>query len=282
MLTIKFYNERGQVTFYGGGTSRWRLTAADGLALCGRSFNTARYSGQIGQKTLETVVNPRTITLSGDVETGENFLAEYQEFIGVLEKEGTLEITTDVGKRSIGARCCEFYQGEKKGKYMLFVVQFICDNPYFKDADKVEVPVFKEIPLLDENFTFPGIFSQRIARKNLVYEGNAETEPVFFINVEEALDGDAMLSIINHTSGEQLNFNYGASQNESIVVDIENRSIYNSYGDDLLKYLADDSFFDGFHLYPGSNDIEVINYSANTGIGVTCSYFNQYLEAVYV
>ena len=282
MLTIKFYNERGQVTFCGGGSGRWKLTAADGLSLCGRTFKTAKYAGQAGQQTLETVVNPRTITLSGDVETDENFLEEYQNVIGILGKEGILEIATDQGKRNINAKCCEFCQGEKKGRYMLFVVQFICDNPYFKDPDKVEVPIFKEIPLLDKNFSLPGVFSRRIARKNLVYEGNAETEPVFYINVEEVSDGDAVLSIINHTSGECLNFNYGASENESIILDIENRSVYNSYGDDLLQYLADDSFFDGFHLYPGANDIEVINYNTSAGVGVSCTYSNQYLEAVYV
>ena len=282
MLTIKFYNERGQISFCGGGNGRWRLTAADGLALSARTFKTAKYAGQPGQYTLETVVNPRTVTLSGDVETDEYFLEEYQEFIGILGKEGILEITTANGKRSINARCCEFYQGEKKGRFLLFVVQFICDNPYFRDVDKVEVPIFKEIPMLDKNFTFPGIFSSRIARKNLMYEGNVETEPVFFINVEESAEGEGILSIINHTSGEQLNFNYGAAKGESIIVDIENRSIYNANGDNLLEYLADDSFFDGFHLYPGVNDIEVINYNTSAGLGVACSYSNQYLEAVYI
>ncbi len=282
MLVIKFYNERGQITFFGGSPGKWRLTAAEGLTLSGRTFKSARYAGQDGQETTQTVINPRTITLSGDVETDGNFLAEYAEVLTTLEKEGTLEITTALGKRSIGARCCDFYQGEKKGRYMLFVVQFLCDNPYFESADKIEVPVFKEIPLLDKDFVFPGSFSGRISRKNIMYAGSAETEPVFFINVEDGADGENLLNIINHTSGESLNFNYGAAKNEAITVDIKNRAIYNSAGESLLKFLADDSFFDGFHLYPGSNDIEVINRNMNTGLYVTCSYSNRFSEAVHI
>lgn len=282
MLSIRFYNERGQILFVGGGPGKWRLTAADGLALPGRTFKSVRYQGQAGQETTETVVNPRTITLSGDVETDGKFPEEYSKTLAILEKEGTIEVRTSLGKRKIGARCCEFYQGEKKGRFMLFVVQFLCDNPYFESMDKTEVPIFKEIPLLDKNFVFPGSFSGRISRKNLVYPGSAETEPVLFINVEDGADGDNLLSIVNHTSGESLRFNYGATKNDSVTVDIKNRVIYNSKGEDLLEYLTDDSFFDGFHLYPGENDIEVINRNMNTGICVTCSYSDRYAEAVHI
>lgn len=282
MLAIKFYNERGQITFLGGSPGKWRLTAAEGLTLCGKTIKSARYAGQDGQETTQTVVNPRTITLSGDVETDGDFLAEYKEALTTLDKEGTLEIATALGKRSIGARCCDFYQGEKKGRYMLFAVQFLCDNPFFESVDKVEVPIFKEIPLLDRDFVFPGSFSGRISRKNITYSGSAEAEPMFYINVEDSKDGENLLNIINHTSGESLNFNYGASKNESIIVDTKNRAIYNSSGESLLKYLTDDSFFDGFHLYPGVNDIEVINRNMNTGLYVTCSYSDRFSEAVHI
>jgi len=65
-------------------------------------------------------------------------------------------------------------------------------------------------------------------------------------------------------------------------VDIKNRKIYNQNGENLLRYLADDSFFDGFHFFPGINDIEVINRNVNTGITVTCCFANRYSEAVYI
>ena len=64
MFQIKFYNESGSIIFGGGkSTSPWRLTVAEGLALCGKSFTAARYAGQNGQETTAAVTNARTITM---------------------------------------------------------------------------------------------------------------------------------------------------------------------------------------------------------------------------
>lgn len=283
MFNIRFFNETGSIGFGGGRSgSCWKVTSADGLAFCGRNFTCVKYAGQDGQKTTNVAVNARVITLSGDVLLSDNFSVEFKSAMAVLENEGTLEIKTDLGTRRIKARCCDFRENGRKGKYMLFVVQFICDDPYFEDADKTEVAIYKEIPRLDAEFAFPGKFSERISRRTIVYEGTREAEPVFFISVDEGKDGENKLVIKNHTSGENLTFDYGGVLGDFITVDIENRKIYNQDGENLLKYLADDSFFDGFHLFPGSNDIEVINRNINTGISVNCCYANRYSEAVYI
>ena len=283
MFRIRFYNETGSIDFGGGRSgSLWKVTSADGLAFCGRTFTSAKYVGQDGQKTTSVAVNARTITLSGDVYCGYGFGGEFKSAMAVLEKEGILEVETELGTRRINGRCCDFRASERKGKYMLFVVQFLCDDPYFEDADKTEIAIYKEISLLDREFTFPGKFSERISRRNIVYEGTREAEPVFFISIDEGKDGENQLVIKNHTSGENLVFNYGGVMGDFITVDIKNRKIYNQDGESLLKYLADDSFFDGFHLFPGNNDVEVINRNINTGISVTCRYANRYSEAVYI
>ncbi len=283
MFNIRFYNETGSIDFGGGrSVSFWKVTSADGLAFCGRNFTCAKYAGQDGQKTTDVTVNARTITLSGDALCCDDFAQEFKSAMTVLENEGVIEIKTELGTRRIKARCCDFRENGRKGKYMLFVVQFVCDDPYFEDADKTEIAIYKQIPLLDADFTFPGKFSERICRRNIMYEGTREAEPVFFISIDEGKDGDNQLVIKNHTSGENLTFNYGGVMGDFITVDIKNRKIYNQDGESLLKYLADDSFFDGFHLFPGSNDIEVINRNVNTGITVNCRYANRYSEAVYI
>ena len=283
MFNIRFYNETGSIDFGGGNSdSIWKVTSADGLAFSGRSFTYAKYSGQDGQKTTDVTVNARTITLSGDVFLGDNFSSEFKDAITVLEDEGTIQIKTHLGTRHINARCCDFRENGRRGKYMLFVVQFICDDPYFEDADKTEVAIYNQIPRLDKNFAFPDEFSTRVSRRNLLYLGTREAEPVIFIRVDEGVDGENQLVIKNHTSGESLTFNYGGVMGDYITVDIKNRKIYNQEGQNLLKYLDDDSFFDGFHLFPGNNDIEVINRNVNTGISVTCCFANRYSEAVYI
>lgn len=283
MFSMRFFNETGMIEF-GGGQSKapWRVTNADGLSFCGRTFEYIRYNGRDGQKTTGVSVNSRTITLSGDVFITEDFSNKYDTAMSVLEDEGILEITTGLGIRKIGARCCDFYCGDRKGNYLLFTVQFICDNPYFEDADKTEVALCTKIPYLDNDFEFPGVFSDRVSRNTIRYAGTRKTEPVFYIGIENGEEGDDLLIIQNHTTGETLEFNYGGVRGEYITVDVKNCRIYNQNGDNLLKYLASDSFFDGFHIIPGENDIEVTNRNANTGITVKCSYSNRYSEAVYI
>lgn len=283
MFNIRFFNEIGNIDFGGGRSgSCWKVTSADGLAFCGRNFGFVKCAGQDGQKTTNVTANARVITLSGDIFRGDNFAVDFKSAMAVLEKEGTIEIRTKLGTRRIKARCSDFRENGRKGKYLLFVIQFLCDDPYFEDADKTEVAVFKEIPLFDKNFTFPGEFSGRICRRDIIYEGTKEAEPVFFISIDNGSNGDNQLIIKNHTSGEGLTFDYGEVLGDSITVDVKNRKIYNQDGENLLKYLTDDSFFDGFCLYPGINDIEVINLNPDIGMSVSCCYANRYSEAVYI
>lgn len=279
MFEIKFYNEAGAVSF-GGGTSEsgWRLTAAEGLALPERSFKTARYSNTAGQEITDTVVAARTITLSGDVIIDNNFDTKYEDALKILYLPGTLEINSYGTKRRIGAVCCDFKNNERKGRYFLFTVQFICESPYFEAADAKEEAIYKVIPCLSADFTFPGMFSKRISYSTLSYAGNAETEPMFYISTGSSPQGN--LSIINHTSGEKLSLDYTPLVNEFITIDVKERRIYNSDGASLLKYLSDDSFFDGFHLYPGINEIEVLLGTFNENLTVSCKYTERYLEAV--
>lgn len=283
MFNIRFYNETGSVDFGGGRSqSPWKITDADGLSFCGRTFKYAKYAGSDGQKTTGVTVNSRTITLSGDVrlESGDDF--EIKKAVTVLENEGTLEVNTGISKRKIDARCCDFYLGERKGEYLMFTVQFICDDPYFSDVDKTEVAIYSVQRLLNNSFTFQGMFSERISRRNVEYLGTKETEPVFYITVDKGDDGENLLIIHNHTTDESLRFNYGGVKGEAVTIDVKNCKIYNQDGENLLKYLADDSFFDGFHLTPGNNDIEVTNRNMNTGLVVKCCYANKYSEAVYI
>lgn len=283
MLSIKFYNESGNIIFGGGRSdSLWRLTAAEGLAVIEKNVTAVRYAGADGQETVAVVGNPRTITLSGDIRINDSFREEYSADLATLEREGWLEVTSSYGVRKIKARCNDFRQGERKGNYLLFAVQFICDSPYFEDVKQTEKAVFCQIPLLDSEFTFPGAFSKRISKSSLFCEGSAKTEPMFFIKADEGAGGGSILALYNHTGGEAVKFNYNTSEGECITIDIENRKIYNSDGENLLKYLTDDSFFDGFHLYPGINEIEVVNSNMNVGLSVVCRYTNKYSEAVLI
>jgi len=153
MFNIRFYNETGCIDFGGGKSiSPWKVTNAEGLSFCGRTFQYVRCAGYDGQKTTGVSVNARTITFGGDVFITEDFALLFDKAMSVLENEGILEINSGLGKRKIMARCCDFFSGEKKGDYLIFTVQFLCDDPYFEDADKTEVGLYTKTPMLSKDF----------------------------------------------------------------------------------------------------------------------------------
>ena len=279
MLEIIFYNSCGSVVFGGGKSeSRWRLIDTDGLGLSGKSYRSCTFENCPGQETVEVHKNARTVTLKGDFFMEDGYLSEYKNVLSILDKEGTLEIRGRGERVRIKAYCTQFLPLEKKGDYLPFTVQFVCDEPYFESAAGYEIGVYRTIPNLSSEFVFPGAFSERITRRNIYISSNAETEPVIIINAGRTPSG--ILHIHNHTSGEKLNINYEPLGGDFITVDVRNRKIFNQDGENLLSYLADDSFFDGFHLYPGDNEIEVLIGTANTELEVIMRYNERFLEAV--
>ena len=280
MFEIIFYNSCGSVVFGGGRSeSRFKIIEADGLGLSGKSFKSCIFENSVGQKTVDVHDNARTITLKGDFFIGGDYLDDYKEAFAVFDKEGVLEIRHRGGAFRIKAYCTQFLPLEKKGEYMPFTIQFVCDEPYFESAAGYEVPIFKTIGRLDSDFEFPGMFSERITRRNVYISSNARTEPV--ITIKTGREPSGVLHIQNHTSGEQLDINYEPLSREYITVDVKNRKIFNQNGDNLLTYLANDSFFDGFHLFPGDNDVEVRIGTANIELEVMLRYNECFLEAVF-
>jgi phage-related protein len=280
MFEIIFYNSCGRVIFGGGrAESRFRIIETDGLGLSGKSYKNCTFENCNGQETVEVHTNARVITLKGDFFMGQNYIDDYKNALSVLDKEGYLELKTGADTVRIKAYCTQFLPLEKKGVYMPFTVQFVCDDPYFESAEGYEVPIYKTIALLDSDFEFPGAFSERITRRNIYINSSAETEPIIII--KSGRNPSGILHIQNHTSGEYIDINYEPLSDEYITVDVKNRRIFNQNGDNLLNYIADDSFFDGFHLYPGDNDIEVHIGTANTELEVMVMYNERFLEAVY-
>ena len=279
MFRMIFYNDKGSVTFGGGASeSNWRIIEAEGLGLSGKSYKSCVYEDSIGQETVDVAVNARTITLKGDFFMGENYRQEYKAALSVFDSEGTLELAEQEGDLRIKAYCTQFLPLLRKGNYIPFTIQFVCDKPYFESAEAYEIPIYRVVPMLNSSFTFPGVFSTRLTGRNVFISSDAETEPTIII--QAGANPGGYLEIMNRTSGESLNINYEPLSEEFITVDVKNRKIYNQNGDSLLHYLADDSFFDGFHLYPGDNDIEVRIGDSNEELKVFLRYNENFLEAV--
>lgn len=283
-MYFKFTNETGSIIF---GTDKrsdsiFRLTAAEGLSIPEKNFTAAVYANLRGQETVGTYICPRTITISGDVLITKGSVNILSEAAHILDKPGSLEVHFDEKRtRKIDCTCSSFVPGEKRGRYTLYVIQFICDDPYFYDTDCTEAEAFGVQPLINSTFSFPGVFSTRVTRSNIYCEGNANTEPIFKISVTEKNESDSPeLCITNHTTGCSINLQYSAEVGDVITIDTAKRKIYNQNNENLLEFLADDSFFDDFYLVPGENDIGITVSGTVDAVRVACLYYARYIEAV--
>ena len=274
MIKLIFYNDIGEVRFEHGA---WRLTEAEGFSVPASQISAVRYINQPGHFVTGISKNPRTITLSGDINLGKCGEDAFSKACAVLEKEGTLRIETLRFKREIGARCIEFVPGERRGPYRSFVMQFLCDCPYFEDAEETRTVIYNRVGYLTCDTVLPAVLSGRIAKGDIKYKGSAFCEPKIIVTLPE---GIGVLKIINHTNGGKISVNYDSSQAKSLIINVKNRTITDENDANLLDLLTDDSFFDGFRIDNGENTIEVLNSDASADIKVVMEYKTRHAEAV--
>lgn len=274
MVKLKFKNSFGEVCFEPG---CWQLTEADGLGLPTCQINAARYVNQPGQETVYCMDNPRTITLSGDINSAISGKEEFTRACGIFSETGVLIVETEFFKRQIDARCIDLVPGNRNGPYRSFVVQFLCDSPFFEDCDITEKVIYERIPLLTKDTILPAVLSERISKGNVFYPGSAVCEPTIYVNVPSGSGG---LSISNLTTGGRISLSYDAGMFERLVIDVKNRTVTDENGVSRLDFLTDDSFFDGFYLRLGYNRIEAINSDVSRNIDARMSYRVCYREAI--
>ena len=274
MIKLRFHNSIGEVSFEAG---KWHLTAAEGLTLPQKLISAVRYINQPGQKVTSCVEKARTITLSGDVNLKILGIGEISRACSILGKEGILTVETERFVRRINARCIEFVPGDRKGHYRTFVVQFLCDIPFFEDEEYTTTAIYKKIPKLSRDTVLPAVFSERIAKGDIHYTGSAYAEPIIYLDMPE---GSGLLEIINRTTGNSIKLSYDSSLYKKLIIDTKERRITDENGTDRVEILTDDSFFDGFCIVAGENIIEVINSDQIADVTVLLKYKVRYLEAV--
>jgi len=274
MIRIVFYNDFGEMLF---DKDKWHLTEAEGLAVPTKMISTARYINQPGQRTVYSSENPRTITLSGDINLKKNGSGMFSDACDVLSKDGILRVETEHFTRQINARCIEFVPGARNGPYRSFVVQFLCDIPFFEDTDFTDTVIYERVSLLSKDTVLPAVFSTRIAKGDVFYPGTAFAEPIIYLSIPE---GIGTISITNSTTEGKVAVEYDGSKFSKLIIDVENRTITDENGVSRIDTLSDESFFDGFYLQSGDNRIEVINSDVSVDVEARMKYKIRYQEAV--
>lgn len=274
-MQVEFKNSLGRIVF--GKDYDLRIIDIDGLALAPKIRNTASYAGILGEYKLSESVGARTITLKGDLKLGaaQNTLTR---MIRILNQSGTLTLHSGSKRRCIEAECIEFDTAGKNAVYQPFILQFICDYPYFSDTIESKFYVFEVSKLLKTQFTLPCMFSKRIHRQTVQNGGDIVCEPRFEITALGDSDGGG-ITIENTTIDRKITLNYKLTKGEVITVDIEKRKITSDKNADIIYSLDDDSYLSDFWLKKGKNVIVVTNGSGGE-ISAVCRFFNKYIEAV--
>lgn len=276
-MQIEFANDIGKIVM--GADSDLRIIEIDGLGLSAKTRNVTQYSGIVGQNKLSETINARTITISGDIKSTapQNILTR---MIRILNDTGTLKLRFGTKRRSIKADCVELDISDRNGAYQPFIIQFICDYPYFSDINSTQVHVFEIQKKLRTEFMLPCIFSTRFAEKEILNRGDVICDPIFYITAVTAGEEVGSVIIENETTGQKIILNYKPQRGEVITVDIENRSIKSSINGDIIYALDDESYLSDLYLAKGINHISITNSSGGE-INVLCRFSNKYTEAVY-
>lgn len=273
-IKLKYHNSFGEVLFQPG---FWQLTDAEGLGMPKKQIYAVRYANCPGQSTLSVSENPRTVTLRGDINLDVLGEDAFSKASAVLGNDGILTVESGHFKRQAKARCTELIPGVRSGNFRAFVVQFVCDLPYFEDVDYTEDVVFETVPLLSSETVLPAIFSTRTSKGSIFYAGSVATEPIIEVNVPV---GSGTITLENRTTGGKICFNYDAGLFHKLIIDVEMRTITDENGISRLDLLTDDSFFDGFCLDSGDNYFEVIDSSASEEVNARILYKVRYREAI--
>ncbi len=282
-LEFIFKNELGEVRMYGSGNGTIRVLGLDGLGPVTSEYIAAVYSGYDGQETVSKRALSRTVTISAEV-NDKNVAGVMRSAVRVFGKEGVLYIKTLDFERRI--KCSQVQMPDiakvLKGQIATFVVQFVCDSPYFMDAEDKRVPLYKRKKLLCSPFTLPCMFGEIVLGAEIEILGERAVEPVLTMYYPTALAEVENITIVNETTGKKIKLDYAPDASETVTIDIKNRKIMGSVGGNIINYLSRDTFLGDFVLMPGINTLSVEMGDTPSGFTVGCTYSSLYSEAVIV
>ena len=278
-----YKNELGEIVMHGFGTSGLRILGIEGLGLVEREYNTAIFSGYDGQQTLDSRAVARTINLvleamGGDAED------TVRNALKVFGQSGVLYIENGEIQRRIW--CNQIYTSDVtrvlRNRIVSFTVQLVCDNPYFEDEKDTAVPLYRREKLLSTPFTLPAVFGRIVMGADIDISGAISVEPVITLYYPESLDAEEYVLITNKTTGKSIRLDYKPKSDDTVIVDIKNRTVTSSISGNIINCISDETFLGDFTLDRGYNFIAVEAGDIDPAFTVECRYNNLYSEAVIV
>lgn len=277
-MQLIYENELGRISLGGGSDNTFNIIEISGLSFPETNANTVRFSGVPGQTVVSVDVLERTITISGDIKDKTGMMV--QKAATVFSKSGILYVASNSRKRRIASRCTSFNPEKRKGIYVPFTLQLVCDSPYFEDISQTSESVLKKEKLLSSPFILPAMLSKRVTQARIINRGTCENEPVFEITCNEDAACPDGIVIKNLTTGKEITLLTDVLKNEIITVDIFKRKISSNIRGNLLGTLSQNSILSNIYLAVGINDIWANAENEPELLSIVCKYRNNYVEAL--
>lgn len=288
MFYFKYKSAAGEIVMGGYDHPAARVIEIDGIGLPDVTRNVVSYYGEPGQELLSEHADARTITLSADIVNNGGGSERLRRLAKVFGEPGTITITARGRTRAIDAVCSVLEQGDRSRAYRRITAQFICDRPYFRDAERTAARLYSRTKLIGAvsagKLSLPQMFSSRALGGTLVNAGDLPTEPMIGI-YGGGSNGNTYTSeyinIMNRTTGQHIKATYIPLNGEVLYIDVAERRIYSSLDRDTpLFCISDDTFLSDFRFEPGKNIIE-LDIHTNRSATVEFVYDNMYREAVF-
>lgn len=277
-MQLIYKNELGIVRLSGKHSDGFCITEISGLSLPQTHANTVNYPGVPGQTVLSLSVMARTITISGDVKDKTGTCVS--KAAAVFSRPGALFIYSSNKNKKIACRCQSFIPEKRKGIYVPYVIELVCDNPLFEDVAEKKVDILTKQRLLKNSFVLPCAFSSHKTQGRVINSGTYKNEPVFEIScLTDAACPDGIV-IENLTTNKKIVLNTDVLSGECITVDVKSRKITSNLRQNLLDVLSDDSVLSELYLGVGINDLLAKADNEASLINVKCKFTNTYVEAV--
>ena len=281
-MLIWFENEYGKFEMGGSGHPVANITAIAGLGIPPLNREAVRYPYSAGQTVLAETDLPRTITIGGTIYGGAYIVSQINR---ILYAKGTLYFAFDDGRqRRIDCRCTSLPDPERQGRELYeFAVQFVCDHPYFKDAENTVIPTYLRIDLIATTFVLPCVFTERIVNSVIKLSGDRPVNPIFHIRnkkVDDTPSSEYGMLIENLSTGKFLKLDYDIQENEIITVDIDKLTVISNKNGSIINAISDDTILSDFTLAVGENNLKFTNLNSANDIEALIEFSPLYVEAV--
>jgi len=288
-MRVEIKNQYGSFEMGGGNHSTARIENITGLGLPIKESNTITFAGQPGQMTESVRDLSRTITITFDFYGGQH---EIEKLYKILYYSVELWFTFGTRRRKITGRCINPQDVETIifRKHYRAVLQFVCDNPYFKDFYDTQIAVFSvgnQFPNVYENgewyIQLPAVATTRTTTATITNDGDIDIYPIIRI-LHKASDASSSsgygVEVSNLTTGARIVINYQTSAGEEIIVDLPHRKLISNIRGNITNYISNDTNLSAFILAVGKNEIKCISKNVSETMSVTVEYSNNYLMAV--